>query len=66
MRGVHGMGRYWTGLDYERWPENPDVVAALQAVLDNIKGLPCGWWAGTDYIVSEPSLEMPSGNGKAR
>jgi hypothetical protein len=66
MTGVHGMGAYWTGLDHERWLANPDVVATLQAVLDEINGLPCGWWAGADYTVSEPSLEMLSANRKAR
>ena len=60
------MGGYWTGLDHERWPANPDVVATLQAVLDKINGLPCGWWAVADYTASEPSLEVLSGNGKAR
>jgi hypothetical protein len=26
----------------------------------------CGWWAGADYTVSEPALEIRSGTGKAR
>ena len=55
----------WT-VDHERWPANPDVVATLQAVVDKIKGFPCGWWAGADYTVSEPSPELLPGNGKTR
>jgi hypothetical protein len=60
------MGGYWAGLDDSHMglnkPANPDVVARLQAVMDKINGLPCGWWAGADYTVSEPSLEVLSGN----
>ena len=55
MTGVHGMGGYWTGLDHQRWPANPDGVATPQAVLDKISSLPCGWWAIADYPASESS-----------
>ena len=51
------MGGYWAWSgNHEWWPANSDVEATLQAVLDEINRLTCGWWAGADCTASELSL----------